>query len=104
MYQLVGNWYAILSSHISTRLTIQTNDNLYVQVHLVSAANIVLCSGGCSTKQGQPGINRFSQPLQVGQTASARVERNGQVIARVDGTNVFSSTPARYNFSASFLT
>jgi hypothetical protein len=80
-------------------LTLQTDDKLYIQVHLTAPADVILCSGACSIQQGQAGINRFSQPLQVGQTASARVERNGQVVARVDGKVGFVSNPAKYNFS-----
>ena len=80
----------------------QTNDNFYTQVHLTAPASVQLCAGGsCSSFNGAAGINRFSQPLQVGQGMSVSVTRNGQTTVNLQPSFTFNGNPQYYNYSES---
>jgi hypothetical protein len=79
----------------------QTQDNFYAQVHLTGDATVTLCSGGCVTKAGVAGINRFSQPMTPGQGISVEIKRNGQVTTRLNPAFTFQGGADRPNFSMS---
>jgi glucan endo-1,3-alpha-glucosidase len=85
----------------NVRLTRQTQDNFYAQVHLTADASITLCAGACVTKAGVAGINRFSQPMTPGQGISVEIKRNGQVTTRLNPSFTFQGGADRTNFSMS---
>lgn len=83
------------------KLTDQTQDNFYAQVHLTADASVTLCSGACVTKTGVAGINRFSQPMTPGQGISVEIKRNGQMTTRLNPSFTFQGGADRPNFSMS---
>ena len=81
-----------------------TQDNFYVQVHLVGSAQVTLCAGSnCKSSTGSPGINRFSQPMTTGQGISVKIVRNGQTTVNLAPSFTFDGNPRIYNFSTSHL-
>ncbi len=60
---------------------------------------MTLCAGACSSFNGSPGINRFSQPLVAEQGISVTVVRYGQKTANLQPSFTFNGSPQRDNFS-----
>lgn len=66
----------------------------------MDSASVTLCAGSsCTTQQGQPGINRFSQALVPGSGISVTVQRNSQTTVTLAPSFTFSGDPQIYNFS-----
>ncbi|EEB08298.1 glucan endo-1,3-alpha-glucosidase Agn1 [Schizosaccharomyces japonicus yFS275] len=75
-------------------------DNIYVAVYLLDAAEVTITSGSNSqTFSGVAGVNRFSIAFETDTTPSFSVSRGGLVMASGTGPEITSST-ASYNFNA----